>query len=104
MDGDLYFLENPYTMRREYWVSPVLSNRRSLGEFHHLHEELKRNGEKFCDYYRMNVETFQYILTAIEPSITKWSNFREVIPPEERFELQTFLLNKNEKIALQFTT
>lgn len=73
--------------RRQYWVSPILSKRKNLGEFNHLHEELMRNKEKFFDYYRMDMETFKYILTAIQPSVTKWSNFRETIPPEERLAL-----------------
>lgn len=59
----------------KYWVSPVFSKRKRLGEFHHLHEDQMRNRKKFLDYYKMNVEAFKYILNAIQPSIAKWSNF-----------------------------
>ncbi|KAJ8911897.1 hypothetical protein NQ315_012311 [Exocentrus adspersus] len=91
MNEDLYLLENTYLVRRRMqrkrrscWVNSILSERQRLGEFHHLHTQFLKSREKFADYYRMNIETFQYILNSIEPSITKWSNFRESIPPDER--------------------
>jgi hypothetical protein len=39
--GKFVFDKAPAEMKtRECWVSPVLSERNTLGEFHHLHEEL----------------------------------------------------------------
>ena len=87
---DVLLLENSYLMRRrsekkrKCWVHSILCERSRLGEFHHLHGQLQEDGIKFFEYYRMSVGTFQYILNAISPSVEKWSNFREVITPEER--------------------
>lgn len=70
--------------KRKYWVHPILQERTHLGEFHHLHNKLREDSDKFFEYYRMSAETFHYILDGICPSISKWSNFREVVSPEER--------------------
>ena len=90
---DVYFLENTYMVRRwlaaqnkkrSYWVNPIFEKRHSLGEFNHLHSELESDPQKFFDYYRMRPTTFKYILIAIDPIVTKESNFRETISPAER--------------------
>ena len=41
----------------------------------------------FFDCYRMNQDTYEYILNAISLSIGKFSNFRKTIPPEERLSV-----------------
>ncbi|CAH1989618.1 unnamed protein product [Acanthoscelides obtectus] len=90
---NMYFLEQPYIIRRLRarrdkkrrlcWINEILSRRNLLGEFHHLHDDLLNDPQKFFDYYRMSLETFQYILSAIESSIAK-DSFRETIRPVER--------------------
>jgi len=65
-------------------MNAIFQKRRTLGEFNHLHQELGKDAAKFFDYYRMSQETFLYILKAVEPELTKDSNFRETISPEEQ--------------------
>lgn len=73
--------------RRKYWINPILKKRTRLGEFHHLHRELERDPNKFFDYYRMSPHTYLYILNSIKPVISKESNFRETIQPDERLSV-----------------
>uniref|UniRef100_A0A8C5LRV2 DDE Tnp4 domain-containing protein n=1 Tax=Leptobrachium leishanense TaxID=445787 RepID=A0A8C5LRV2_9ANUR len=90
LDELVILAENPYLIqrmlrrKRRFWVNPLLVKRSRLGEFHHLHDDLQKDAAKFFDYYRMRLETFTYILDAIRSSITKSSNFRDTISPEER--------------------
>ncbi|CAH2010300.1 unnamed protein product [Acanthoscelides obtectus] len=94
---NIYFLVQPYIIRRLRarrdkkrrlcWINEILSRRNLLGEFHHLHDDLLNDPQKFFDYYRMSLDTFQYILSAIESSIAKDSNFRETIRPVERLSV-----------------
>ncbi|KAJ8939901.1 hypothetical protein NQ318_023242 [Aromia moschata] len=89
---DDYLLENSYLVRRRLkrkkcWVNAILAKRNEFGEFHHLWDDLKKDEKKFFDYYRMNQNTFNYILDAIREEIKKMSNFRETISPEERLSV-----------------
>uniref|UniRef100_A0A8C5QLD1 DDE Tnp4 domain-containing protein n=1 Tax=Leptobrachium leishanense TaxID=445787 RepID=A0A8C5QLD1_9ANUR len=92
MDPDelVIMAENPYLIhhrlkrKRRFWVNPILVKRSRLGEFHHLRDKLQKDAAKFFDYYRMSLETFTCILDAIRPFITKSSDFRDPISPEER--------------------
>lgn len=90
---DEYCLVNAYPLRqrlnakrKKCWVHDILEKWREFGEFHHLYNDLKNYGKKFFDYYRMNQDTFTYILDAIRESIGK-TNFRETISPEERLSV-----------------
>lgn len=91
---EMYFLENVYRnfvrrsrrrRRRREWVNEILIHRKQLGEFHHLFEELRLQPIKFFEYFRMSYGTFQYILNAVAPLITKQNtNYRECTSSTER--------------------
>ena len=91
---DHFLLENSYLVRRRLqlkrkkcWVNDILAKRKEFGEFNHLYDDLKKDEKKFFDYYRMNQDTFNYILDAIREPIKKMSNFRDTISPEERLSV-----------------
>lgn len=77
----IYVLDNSLLMRRlqrrhsrhhrTEWVREIYLKRDEFGEFHH-------------GYLSMNKETFVYILSTIRPYLTKYSNFRKTVSPEER--------------------
>lgn len=71
---------------RKYSVHPVNKRRRSFGQYHTLFAELKLHPQRFAQYLRMDIATFEYILNALEPHLRqKWTNFnRQPIQPEER--------------------
>lgn len=70
--------------RRTVWVREIFLKRDDLGEFHHIMTDLKNDINLFHGYLRMNKETFEYILNAVRPRLSRESNFRKTISPEER--------------------
>lgn len=77
-----HFFENV----REFGIHPINQKRGRYGEYHHLYEDLVKHPDKFQDYTRMKMETFEYVLELIEGSLTKqWTNFiRQPILPREK--------------------
>lgn len=92
MNGLFYLVESSSLLmrrrrrrsRRTEWVNQIFLKREEHGEFHHLMDDLKKDPEKFFDYFRLSLNTFTYILESVKPELTKHSNFRLVISPEER--------------------
>lgn len=74
---------------RRCQVHALNRHRKVTGEYHHLFPSIKRFPEKFEQYLRMKIGTFEYILAAISPHLSKkWSNFHiQPILPEERLVL-----------------
>ena len=62
-------------------------SRGQYGEYHHLFPQLKADGERFFQYFRMDIETFTYILGKNEHRLIKnWCNLhQQKIRPEEHF-------------------
>jgi hypothetical protein len=57
----------------------------SLGEFHHLFDDLLKDEGRFWRYFRMSSGTFNYIFELLRTSIRKQNtNFRRSISPEEQ--------------------
>lgn len=69
---------------REDWVNEYFVDREVAGEYHRIFPDLLRQPDKFFDYFRMMPDTFYYILHKISPLISKNSNFRRCISPEEK--------------------
>jgi len=68
-------------------VHEINQLRGQFGEYHHLFPQLKADRERFFQYFRMDIETFTYILGKIEHCLIKnWCNLhQQKILPEERF-------------------
>jgi hypothetical protein len=45
---------------------------------------LREFPDKFREYYRMNISTFDYILDAVKDDLQGYSNFRKCIEAEEK--------------------
>ena len=73
--------------RERSGVHDMSQLRGQYGEYHHPFPQLKADGEWFFQYFRMDIETFTYILWKIEHRLIKnWCNLhQQTIPPEERF-------------------
>lgn len=92
MDSDdEYFMSDEFRQYffggfREYGVHPVNQKRNIFGEYHHLYPDLLGFPQKFRDYTRMEIETFEYILSKIQVRLTKqWTNFvKQPITPREK--------------------
>lgn len=63
----------------------------------YLFHNLKNNLQQFFSYFRMEIETFYYILEKIEHRLVKgWCNFqKKEIFAEERLMLTLRLVDKN---------
>jgi hypothetical protein len=47
--------------RREFGIHPILRNRKLFGEFHHLFLQLLLDPDRFFDYMRMDIESFEML-------------------------------------------
>lgn len=72
--------------RQRQGIHPVNRERQRYGEYHHLFLTLKKHDERFFQYMRMTLNTFNYILEKTEHRLTKtWCNWhKQPILPEER--------------------
>lgn len=60
---------------REFHKHENFEGRAQFGEYHHLFPVLKKYPEKFRQYMRMSLKTFNYLLTNLkEPLAKKWCN------------------------------
>ena len=65
-----YFKWHFFTNSNSMWVHP-LNERNAFGEYHHLFRELKRHPMKFFAYWRMSIDTFEYILSKVRDRLEK---------------------------------
>lgn len=74
---------------REFQEHEMLKARPVFGEYHHLFPVLKKYPDKFYQYMRMEISTFDYILKKVTPLCTKnWCNLHSrPIRVEERLVL-----------------
>ena len=76
-DDDLLYMTNVALLAsagqntRSESVHPLNKERRVYGEYHHLFKGLKEHPDKFFQYTRMSVETFNYVLNKIEHRLIK---------------------------------
>ena len=74
--------------KRRYWVHPLLHKRPSIGEFHIRYNNLRNYPEKFFNYYRMSIKTFDELINLIESDIVQKGNRRgNDITPHERLTI-----------------
>ncbi|KAJ8872540.1 hypothetical protein PR048_026146 [Dryococelus australis] len=69
----------------QYWVHPLHSCRLIKGKLHTLYKDLREHPTKFFSYFRMNVCTFDDLMTIVASAITyQRTKLRICIPAEER--------------------
>lgn len=96
---DTFLEENIFVkmefINRKEGPSAIVKQRKKFGEFTTLYENLRSHGEKFYEYTRMSVSTFDYILKKIEPRLNVMdTNFHITIRPAEKL-IVTLRLVKN---------
>ena len=71
--------------RRRMWVKPWIANRESEGSFHKLMKELEQDPEHYKNYMRMDLSTFEELVTQSEPLLKKCDTpMRNAISPSEQ--------------------
>ncbi|XP_075440410.1 uncharacterized protein LOC142485089 [Ascaphus truei] len=79
------YLKTAFSGGRTTNVHDINRQRATLGEFATLYPFLRAHDQKFYEYMRMSIKTFDYILKHIEEAITPLqTNFCKVIRAEER--------------------
>ena len=64
---------------------PINALRDEFGEYHHLFQELKCYPVRFKEYTRMNINTFDILLSILKDDLSKQeTNWRKPIYAEER--------------------
>ena len=78
-----YLLTRPQQREGIHFIN---QSRGENGEFHHLFCELRRDPVRFHQYFRMSIDTFDYLLDQIQHKLVKkWTNFNlNPIMPAER--------------------
>lgn len=80
---------------RKLWVHPILETRIYNGEFNHLFLEVRRDGEKFFNYFRMSFTSFDELCNILKEKIKREDTImRKSIPPEERLAVTLRLVKK----------
>ncbi|KAK0073882.1 hypothetical protein PV325_009066 [Microctonus aethiopoides] len=72
-------------VNRQHWVHPFFSQRDSMEKFQRFYENIRLYNEKFFQYYRMSIKSFDELVKILRPHITKENTqFRNSISAEER--------------------
>ena len=70
---------------RRYWVHPLHSSKEYDMKFQLFYDNLKKYPEKFFDYYRMSIQSFEELLEKVRLNLTKeTTHLRNPLSPEER--------------------
>ena len=62
--------ENQATTRR-IWVHEINAQRKEKEKYHMLVQELRLDNDRHSQYFRMNKQSFDHLLSLLAPSITK---------------------------------
>ena len=76
--------------KRRYWVHPLLYKRLSIGKFHIRYNNMINYPEKFFNYYRMSIKTFDELINLIESDIVRKGNRRGLRKPTEQRTSERF--------------
>ncbi|XP_025194756.1 protein ALP1-like isoform X2 [Melanaphis sacchari] len=81
-------LLDPPKVQRRYWVHPLNMDREKIGQFRTFFENIRQYPDKFFEYYRMSISSFDELLKTLRPHITKsTTEFRNPISAEERLTI-----------------
>jgi hypothetical protein len=72
-----------YANRRRQWIHQLWESRTDAEYFKRC-KILREYPDKFREYYRMNMNTFYYILDSVKDDLLGYSNFRKCNEAEEK--------------------
>lgn len=71
--------------QRRYWVHPILSERLSSSLYNTLYPDLRLHEEKFFNYFRMSVASFDFLYDCVENDLKPSEDaIRYCISPKEK--------------------
>jgi len=81
------YLNSP-RREREFWVHPFNKSREENERFKKFYLDIRQYPQKFFEYYRMSIQSFDELLENVRPHITKKiTPFRNPVSAEERLTL-----------------
>jgi len=69
---------------RKYWVHPILKTRLSFSLYITLYPKLREHDDKFFNYFRMSIKSFDDLLDIIKDDIADENAIRYCISPNEK--------------------
>lgn len=83
--ADSFGYLNPPRSEREFWIHPFNLVREPSNRFFTFYGDIRKYPDKFFEYYRMSISSFDELLENLRPHITKKiTKFRRPICAEER--------------------
>lgn len=81
----LWLLLKKKKRKRRYWVHPILRDRLVHGQFVTLYPKLRMYDNKFFDYLRMSIKSFDELIELIRQDIScSETHLRPSVSPEEK--------------------
>lgn len=75
-------------IKRKCWIHPINQSREQTGTFYTLFEELRRDGSKFFNFFRMSIASFDELHEKLKNEIQHQNTkMRNSIPSRERLAL-----------------
>lgn len=72
----------------KYWVHPLTDQRHLKGFFSKMYNDVRQHPDKFFNYYRMSIGTFDKLLQTVGQHLQHEDTaFRKAISPEERLSV-----------------
>ncbi|KAF0725426.1 protein ALP1-like, partial [Aphis craccivora] len=79
---------NPSRSERSYWIHPFNIVRETNNRFFPFYGDIRKYPNKFVEYYRMYISSFDELLEKLRPYITKkTTKFRRPVCAEERLTI-----------------
>ncbi|XP_040203443.1 protein ANTAGONIST OF LIKE HETEROCHROMATIN PROTEIN 1-like [Rana temporaria] len=90
--------------QRRFWVHPIHQMHSERGQFVLLYRELREHPDKFRNYTRMSISTFDFLLDLLTPFLSRQdTNCRDAISPCERLLITLrYLATGNSYSSLQY--
>lgn len=84
----IYWYYRRQRRRKRLWLNPIVQRRSTVGAFTTLMQQLRNDPQKFFNYFRMTIPTFDNLLKKVEKDLTKRdTNMRKSIKPEEKLAI-----------------
>jgi hypothetical protein len=73
---------------RKHWIHPLNCKRLSMSQFHLLYGKLREHPDKFFNFYRMSVKSFDELISLVGDHLRRVGNRRgDGIGSEERLTI-----------------
>ncbi|PIO32461.1 hypothetical protein AB205_0197140, partial [Aquarana catesbeiana] len=77
--------DNRRRRRHRFWIHPIIAQREVRGQFGVLYNDLRAHEDKFFNYTRMSIRSFDELLALLSSHLERQNtSFRRSIPAVER--------------------